>query len=194
MVIRLALLFALILCAASCARNPRTAIVYSDSADPLVKNGIAFDRATIILGDNQTVVVPYDAQVEFSEKPGRVTILMKKMMGIMGHPPKMITIDDARNAMGCACLASDGKLRIAKYGEFSCGEGGRAIQLTIRVPQGVRVEKDNREKESQRAQEVTSSPLEIHQEGKETWCVLEGSKQRWTPIPSEPDKETFAQQ
>ncbi len=194
MVRRLGLLFALVLCVASCARNPRTAIVYSDSADPLVKNGTAFDRATIKLGENQTVVVPFDAQVEFSEQPGRVTILMKKMMGFMGHPPKMITIDDARNTMGCACLASDGKLRIATYGEFVCGEGSRAIQLTIRVPQGVRVEKDNREKELQRGQEVTGSPLELHQEGKETWCALEGSKQRWTPIPSEPDKGTFAQQ
>jgi hypothetical protein len=117
---------------------------------------------------------------------------MCKTMGFMGHPPKSTTIDEVRKKMGCACLESAGMLRIAKYGEFSCSDGRRTVELTIRVPQGVRVEKGSPELELQKSQPVASSPLEMHQEGKETWCALEGSTQRWIPVPGEPDQETFA--
>jgi hypothetical protein len=190
---RLALAIVAIAATASCSRNPRTAIIYGSSADPGVSNGTAFDRASIDMGECRWIVVPTKTEVEFSEKPGRLTLLMKKQMGFMGHPPNRTTIDEARQQMGCAYRKHDGKLFVGKFGEFdSGGEGGKFVSLTVRVPEGTVVERSD-ELELPSGDRARSSPLSLHQEGKDLWCSVEGSNDHWTPVLGEPDKETYAQ-
>jgi hypothetical protein len=177
--------------AASCSRNPRTAILYGDSADYRVTNGTAFDRATIDIGDCRAVVVSSKTKVEFSEKPGKLTLLMEKKMGFFGHPPKSTSIDDIRTKMGCAYRKKDGKIQIGKFGEFDTGgEGGKVITLNVRVSAGTAIER-NDETELPHSEGASVSPLEWHNEGDKTWCSMKGSDDHWTPLVGEPDKEAF---
>jgi hypothetical protein len=177
--------------AASCSRNPRTAILYGESADSRVTNGTAFDRATIDIGGCRSVVVSSDTKVEFSEKPDRLTVLMEKQMGFFGHPPKSTSIDEMRTKMGCAYRKKDGKLPIGKFGEFDTGsEGGKSVSLTVCVPAGTVIER-NDETELPHGGGARISPLELHHEGNESWCSMKGSDDRWIPLIGEPDRETF---
>jgi hypothetical protein len=182
----------IVFAAASCSRNYHTAIIYSKSADPLVTNGTAYDRATIDLGANTSIEVPPNAKIEIAEQLGKVTLLMEKSFDYFGHPGSSLGIDEVRKGMGCAYLEADGKLRIAKYGEFSTGEGGRFISLTVRVPKGIRVDRGAAAMEIP-TEGVASSPLELHEHGNSTWCARNGFDERWTPVPGDPDHEEFTQ-
>jgi hypothetical protein len=84
----------------------------------MVTNGTAFDRATIDMGQCRRIVVPSKTEVESSEEPGRLTLMMKKEMGFMGHPPERTTVDEERRQMGCAYRKHDGKIFVGKFGEF----------------------------------------------------------------------------
>ena len=169
------------------------AIIYGSSADAgMVTNGTAFDRATIDMGECRWIMVPSKTEVEFAEEPGRLTVMMKKEMSIMGHPPKRITIDEVRQKIGCAYRKHDGKILVGKFGEFdSGGEGGEFVSLKVRVPRGTVIER-NDDLELPSCSGARTSPLVLHQEGKDLWCSVEGSSERWTPVIGEPDKEAFA--
>lgn len=190
---RLALAIVSLAATASCSRNPRMAIIYGSSADAgMVTNGTAFDRATIDMGECRWIMVPSKTEVEFAEEPGRLTLMMKKEMSIMGHPPKRITIDEVRQKIGCAYRKHDGKILVGKFGEFdSGGEGGEFVSLKVRVPRGTVIER-NDDLELPSCSGARTSPLVLHQEGKDLWCSVEGSSERWTPVIGEPDKEAFA--
>ena len=142
---RLALAIVSLAATASCSRNPRMAIIYGSSADAgMVTNGTAFDRATIDMGECRWIMVPSKTEVEFAEEPGRLTLMMKKEMSIMGHPPKRITIDEVRQKIGCAYRKHDGKILVGKFGEFdSGGEGGEFVSLKVRVPRGTVIERND---------------------------------------------------
>jgi hypothetical protein len=177
--------------ASSCSRNPRTAIVYGESADYRVTNGTAFDRAMIDAGDCRAVVVSSKTTVEFSEKPGKLTVLMEKHLGFFGHPPNSTSIDEMRTEMGCAYRKKDGKIEIGKFGEFdSGGEGGKGVTLTIRVPAGTVIER-NDETELPKGDGAHTSPLKLHHEGEKSWCSRKGSDEHWIPLVGEPDREAF---
>ncbi|MGD0899465.1 MAG: hypothetical protein ABR915_16640 [Thermoguttaceae bacterium] len=139
-------------------------------------------------------MLPSKTEVEFSEKSGRLTLLMKKEMGFMGHPPEGTTIDEQRRQMGCAYRECDRKIHVGKFGEFDSGiEGGKFVSLKVRVPDGTVIER-NDDMELPSSGGAKGSPLRLHQEGKDVWCSVEGSREHWTPVFGEPDKETFAQQ
>lgn len=175
----------------SCSRNPRMAIVYSDSADSSVTNGTAFDRAAIDLGDCHAIVVSSKSKVEFSEKPGKLTVRMEKCLGFFGHPGESASIDEMRTEMGCAYRKSDGKIYIGKFGEFDSGiEGGKTISLTVCVPAGTVVER-NDSTELPHASGARTSPLEMHHKENESWCSLDGSSDHWVPLVGEPDRDAF---
>jgi hypothetical protein len=146
------------------------------------------------MGECRAVVLPSKTEVEFSEKSGRLTLLMKKEMGFMGHPPEGTTIDEQRRQMGCAYRECDRKIHVGKFGEFDSGiEGGKFVSLKVRVPDGTVIER-NDDMELPSSGGAKGSPLRLHQEGKDVWCSVEGSREHWTPVFGEPDKETFAQQ
>lgn len=194
-ILRLTLAIVTMAAAASCSRNPRAAIIYDSSADPgMVTNGTAFDRATIDMGECRWIVVPTKTEVEFSEEPGRATLFMKKEMGFMGHPSERMTIDEERRQMGCAYRKHEGKVFVGKFGEFDSGiEGGKFISLKIRVPEGTVIERTD-DLELPGSSGARSSPLRLHQEGKDVWCMVKDSSDRWTPVVGEPDRKTFSQQ
>jgi hypothetical protein len=160
----------------------------------MVANGTAFDRATIDMGDCRWILVPSKTEVEFSAEPARLTLLMKKEMGFMGRPPERVTIDEVRRKMGCAYRKRDGKILVGKFGEFdSGGDGGKFVSLKVRAPEGTVIERSD-EFELPSGAGARTSPLALHQEGKDLWCSIEGSSERWTPVFGDPDRETFAQQ
>ncbi len=176
------------------SKNALTAVVHARSADPFVTNGTAYDRASLVLVENVAIVVPQNTQIEYeyAERPGVVTVLMEKTMSYCGHPGTAITIDEIRHNMGFAYVSSNGTLRIAKYGEFSTGEGGRTIVLKIRVSEGTQVETDNGDLDMPKDRDTSGSPLQLSQDEKVSWCSLKGAEQRWIPISGEPDTASFA--
>jgi hypothetical protein len=95
--------------------------------------------------------------------------------------------------MGCAYRKADEKIYIGKFGEFDSGiEGGKTITLTVCVPAGTIVER-NDDTELPHSSGARTSPLEIHHEGKESWCSVDESSDRWIPLVGEPDRDAFEQ-
>jgi hypothetical protein len=119
------------------------AIVFSDrTADPLVQNGRAFDKAVLEVGANGILVVPEGARVEDGAPQGRVEIYMEKILSYMGHPPHRMSIRQVRHHMGVARKTEGNKVVIATFGEWDSDiEGGAFMRLLIRVPDGVTVER-----------------------------------------------------
>jgi hypothetical protein len=170
--------------------------VYSESAAiGIVRNGTAYDRAVLELGDHDTIVIPTRAKLERAAGNAAIVIEMEKSLGFMGHPVQRITIDEARRDMGCAWLSKNGKLFLATFGEFlSGGDGGRTIELTVAVPEGIHVERDDRY-EMVRTSDLSahSSKLREHISDGEVWYSPKGSDEKWLSIDDEPCPERAAQ-
>jgi hypothetical protein len=112
------------------------------TADPNVENGRAYDKAALSISADQVLVVPKDAAVEEGAPAGRVEVFMKKTLAFGGHPPERMSIRLARNHMGVGCKTEGGKVILATYGEWDSQiEGGAFLELLVRVPEGVTVER-----------------------------------------------------
>ena len=112
----------------------------------------------------------------------------------MGHPPQRLTIDEVRDDMGCAWRSQDGKLYLATFGEFlTPGSGGRTIKLTVAVPDGIDVER-NDHYEMSRTGRVMRSQLERHSDEGGVWYSFKDSSEKWTPIRDEPNPKLGGQQ
>jgi hypothetical protein len=73
--------------------------------------------------------------------PGQIEIYLEKRMGYGGKPGRPLSIRDERRKMGC-CWKSDGdRLLIATHGWWASKEGGTGMELRVRVPPGLRVER-----------------------------------------------------
>ena len=168
-------------------------IVYSNrSADSNVQNGTAYDFALFDLDTHDTIVIPSRAQLKKTKKGKTIRIAISKRLGLMGHPVETISIDETRKRMGCAQRTEGRKLYLATYGEFSCIEGGQRLELMILVPQGIKVERDDSQEMSRESDSgATSSNLEKSEEGE--WYTPYESKQKWLPIPDQPDIARAAQ-
>lgn len=177
-----------------CTPAVRRGIVYTGSADPLVHNGTAFDQAELEVGEHRTVVIPTRATLVRATGGSSIVIELKKSLGFMGHPGKRFTIDEARREMGCAWLSKDGQLRVATFGEFSCGDGGKSVALEVTVPEGIAVERDDRYEMSRAdGYGAGGSKLRQSQEGGETWYAPERSEKHWHPVADVPNPERAAQ-
>jgi hypothetical protein len=106
-----------------------------------VENGSAYDRAAVDLGTAKKVVLPHDAVIRRGGEPGKMQFFMKKTMGFHGHPPKPMSIRDARKNMGCAVKVEGDDLLLATFGEWDSHiEGGTRMKLVAEVPEGIDVE------------------------------------------------------
>ena len=180
--------------AGGCTPVLQRGIVYTGSADPFVHNGTAFDRAELELGEHHTVVIPTRATLVRATGGNSIVIELEKSLGFMGHPGKRFTIDEARREMGCAWLSKDGQLRLATFGEYSCGDGGKSVTLEVTVPEGITVERDDRYEMSRAdGHGARGSKLRQSQEGGETWYAPEDSDERWHPVADVPNPERAAQ-
>lgn len=173
------ILLSLLSSVTACNRSIRDGIVYTESASiGIVKNGIAFDRATVMLDGHATVVLPSRAKVLRADNESLILIEMKKSLAYMGHPVRRIRINDVRDEMGCVTCVRDSKVHIASFGEFMSPEGGGRIELTVHVPKGVRVER--------------SDTFEIHFSNSDGKFTAEGSDDIWSLVSDEPDAQAAA--
>jgi hypothetical protein len=108
-----------------------------------VQNGSAYDTAAVDISPYTKLVLPADAAIKRDGEPGTLKIYMEKTLGFFGHPPKSMSIKDARKTMGCACRMDGESLIVATYGEWDSHiEGGRSMRLLFVVPESVDVETD----------------------------------------------------
>jgi len=190
------LVVVVLICSIPCGCTPalHRGIVYTGSADPFVHNGTAFDRAELELGEHHTVVIPTRAALVRATRGNSIVIELEKSLGFVGHPGKRFTIDEARRDMGCAWLSKDGQIRLATFGEFSCGDGGKSVALEVTVPEGIAVERDDRHEMSRAdGYGARGSKLRQSQDGGETWYAPEGSEERWHPVADVPNPERASQ-
>jgi hypothetical protein len=153
---------------------------------PKVENGLAYDKATLNIGDFKTVVVPVDAKVEQGQSIGQVEIFMEKSQHFSGHPGTLMSIRETRKQMGCAKKTENGKLVLATYGEWDSQiEGGLSIKkLLIRVPDGVEVEHRGDLSSPIRAKLRPGQPPNRP--------LIEPGKDGWEALSNEPDPKHTA--
>jgi hypothetical protein len=106
-----------------------------------VENGSAYDRAAVDLSDARKLILPHNAVVRRAGEPGKIQFFMKKTLQFVGHPPKSMSIRDARQNMGCAVKSEGGDLLVATFGEWDSHiEGGTQMKLVASVPDGIAIE------------------------------------------------------
>lgn len=154
---------------------PHKGIVYSDSADWHVTNGVAYDVSLLKMAGVNQLVVPASAQLESGPAGTDCVIRMRKSQGFMGHPVERVSIVDTRKEMGCAVLRRDEAILVGTFGEWDSNiEGGSSLKTTIVVPDGIEVT----------TQEDLSGPQSIARDG-----IEDGS---WEKLPFTPaDKATM---
>jgi hypothetical protein len=115
-------------------------ITFTHSADPLVTNGIAYDRAEIDLSGLARVVVPKTAIVSRSADAHHCRLVVEKTQDFVGHPAERASIVETRQEIGCATQTNGNTIAIGTFGESDTHiEGGNYVHLRISVPEGVEV-------------------------------------------------------
>jgi hypothetical protein len=148
-----------------------------------VENGRAYDKATVELGSHTVLVVPGDARVGQGAPEGRVELYMEKEMGDDSRV-EYRSIRDIRKRMGCVSRKDGQTLLIATYGYYEHKHGGASLNLLVKVPAGLRVEKRN-------------SLSSLQGGGKEAPARPKGPSTLgpgWEPIPDTPDPAATARQ
>jgi hypothetical protein len=170
-------------------RMDRSVDYYRGSADPRVRNGAAFDRATIDLAGAQELVVPSDAIVSRDDGEA-VRVFLKKELGFMGHPPKPMDPLTARRAMGLATRRSDTSIECGTYGEWSGMEGGAHVAMRFVVPTNLKVSYSGDLLGSD-SRAAPRDGLYWLSPGKESdpswWYAADVPAAGWTAVPAKPD-------
>lgn len=161
-------------------------IVLENSArDAVVKNGTAYDRASVDLSGCETLAVPDSATVRQDNSVEKMQIYMKKRLAFMGHPPRAMNPTVARRNMGCAYKVEGATITIATYGEWNSKEGGASIGVTLVAPARIKVV---------RAPGLSGENSPAASKGESTesdgyWYVRGEPESGWLGIKSEPDPE-----
>lgn len=100
------------------------ASVVVTTPDSLVEIGFAYDRAAIDSDGIKTVVVPADADIEPSTRPGRIDIFLEKRLSRGGKADRPFGIRSERSKMGCCRKTEADKLFLSSYGWWDSKEGG----------------------------------------------------------------------
>jgi hypothetical protein len=154
-----------------------------------IENGDAYDRAVVELGSAKRIVLPDDAVVRRTGEPGVVRLFMKKTLGFHGHPPKPMSIRDARKNMGCAVKAEEDGLVVATYGEWLSKEGGTEMKILAVVPEGTKVDQEKDLSGMNSAgQEWHGKYLSKPKDAKGGhWYGPASPAEGWTAVPDVPD-------
>ena len=147
-----------------------------------VHNGTVVDVATIPLGGATRLALPASAVVTQVGPAGVMRVQMTKRLGFHGHPPRSMSIAEGRRLMGVAIRRNGEVLELATFGDFSTKEGGASIELAVRVPPGVHVEK-------KLELEGDTSPARGSSSGREDpdtyWYASPEAAAGWTPFVGE---------
>lgn len=105
-----------------------------------VANGSAFERALVrVPAGVQVVQVPKEAAVQPIASEGRIEVYVQKVLSYYGHPAGPMSIITTRHEMGVASRQQATRLVFVTYGEWKNFEGGRHVQLFLRVPASLSV-------------------------------------------------------
>lgn len=107
-----------------------------------VHNGTVVDVADIPLAGATRLALPASAVVTRDGPAGVMRIEMTKRLRFHGHPPRSMSIAAGCRLMGVATRRSGDVLELATFGDFATKEGGASIELAVRVPPGVDVDKE----------------------------------------------------
>jgi hypothetical protein len=100
-------------------------------------NGKAYDKASLCIEPNATLVIPDKATtVEKQGQGNLVVIYMEKEMSFAGDTVDH-SIVDVRRKMGCAVKLEKGSLTIGSFGEYFFKEGAAQMKLHVLVPPNV---------------------------------------------------------
>ena len=156
-------------------------IVFSTkkSNSPRIKNGWAYDKATLDLHDCTALVAPVGALVKTERSLGCIEIYMEKSYfnyawaSAQGQEESPRT---ARSRVGCACRIDSEKLVIATYGEWAHKEGSLKMNLLLKVPEGMKIEHGPN----------------LSGEKSAALGELGSAREDWTVIPFQPDPKLTA--
>jgi hypothetical protein len=160
----------------------------------IIENGSAFEFATISPGNHRKLIVPENALVQHTASNGDIEILMKKTLEFAGHPPKPMSIRNARNKMGCAIRSEGREIILGTFGEWGSMEGGSSLRIILIVPDELEVEVrpglfgPKSEAQDSPGQYLTR-PKEM---GQDYWYGPAAPKQGWNRVPDEPDSQRRA--
>jgi len=115
-------------------------ITYMHSADPMVTDGTAYDRADLDLSRFTRVELPKSATVFKSADARHCRLVMEKLLDFAGHPGEAVSIAEDRKKMGCAMQTHGDTVAIGTFGEYDTHiEGGAFLHMVVWVPSSVQV-------------------------------------------------------
>ena len=130
-------LLALLIAAAGCVSND--GIIYTDTIDSNIANGIVHEVAELQLSTGHTLVVPEDATVVNDAARTNPTVMVTKELAVFGHPSERVSIKEMRHTLGVAQKATNDSLSLATFGEYAIeGHGGAQVALKILLPENVK--------------------------------------------------------
>lgn len=170
-------------------------VISKSTGNSMVVNGCSYEKATIHLSPQQTLVIPKEALVERTEQGDKIEIYLEKELFFLGHPPYPMHIRDAREYMGIVTREENNAMIIATYGEWDSHiEGGSSIRLLMRVPDSIKSEKKK---------QLSGENSLAHYDDDPNWMKLIDSpefkkcywygpikpKEGWEKIETQPDKK-----
>jgi hypothetical protein len=184
-------------CSTASSEPNDPSIVFDKKAapSPKVRNGTAYDRATVDLGTAREVAVSEGTLVKHEGEPGVVQIFMIKRLSYIGFPEESMTIRDARKKLGCMVKDENGVLLVSTYGEYdTLPDGGAFMRLVVVVPDGVVVmHRKELFKIDSIGREWNGEYLTKSPDAKRDSCYGPASPAKgWAAVPATPDPEKTA--
>jgi hypothetical protein len=175
--------------------NDEGLIITKSSTNPSVVNGFSYEKATLQLPPNKSLVIPQEALVERKKQGDKVEIYLEKSLDFFGHPPSPMHIRDAREYMGIASREEKDAIFIATFGEWdSHVEGAASIRILLCVPEKVELKKAERlsGEESKAHFNEDGSWIKLIDSPQFKKCYWYGAitpKEGWNRIETQPDLE-----
>ena len=165
----------------------------SPSMNPLVENGVAYDKGFVPLAGASVLELPTDAMV-LSGVAGDIAVFMGKDLSFYGHPPARMNPCTARRSMGCAVRRVGDVLTMGTFGEWGSIEGGAGVALVVRVPESVTI----RFRATLSGEKSEAARQDFYYHGREKpadpdyWYVFDEPAAGFTAVRTEPDPKKVA--
>ncbi len=157
----------------SAREKARSVVRNLPSANPLVENGISYEKVIVSVPQKiRTVVVPSSSRVIVSGSVNAIEIYLRKTLHWMGHPSEHTSIVTEGAEMGVAGKIQGPRLYLATFGDWVSFEGGSDISAVVVVPEHLK----------------TIERRSLHYGDEESFERMQAfKKERWFILPSSPD-------